>query len=199
MSGLRTALTLALTLALSHSNAVAQPPSATPKRPAGATGTVIVPDHFLRRWDPVTIFFDRDLGPAGDPAGRRLRAGVRGPVTRLRAALAATVGRRLLVRIWLHGFLLFAGVMITIVAARYALPGHDAALDRLLFRAIGDNNAPLGLLFFFDSLDDDAILQWANFHSADSLSLCIATSAMRFTQTKKKKYSCSSLTRLPHR
>ncbi|MCP4694340.1 MAG: alpha-2-macroglobulin, partial [Desulfobacterales bacterium] len=26
---------------------------------------VIVPDRFLRRWDPVTIFFDRDAGPAG--------------------------------------------------------------------------------------------------------------------------------------
>jgi uncharacterized protein YfaS (alpha-2-macroglobulin family) len=44
----------------------AQAPHAPPKRPAGITGTVIVPDHFLRRWDPVTIFFDRDLGP---PAG----------------------------------------------------------------------------------------------------------------------------------
>src|SRR5260370_13321491 len=27
-------------------------------------GTVIVPDHFLRRWDPVTVFFDHDAGPA---------------------------------------------------------------------------------------------------------------------------------------
>ena len=26
-------------------------------------GSVIVPDHFLRRWDPVTLFFDRDTGP----------------------------------------------------------------------------------------------------------------------------------------
>lgn len=33
-------------------------------RPADATGTVIIPDHFLRRWDPVTIFFARDIGPA---------------------------------------------------------------------------------------------------------------------------------------
>ncbi|MBV8202891.1 MAG: alpha-2-macroglobulin, partial [Acidobacteria bacterium] len=33
-------------------------------RPPRRSGTVIVPDHFLRRWDPVTIFFDRDLGPA---------------------------------------------------------------------------------------------------------------------------------------
>jgi uncharacterized protein YfaS (alpha-2-macroglobulin family) len=34
------------------------------RRPAGETGTVIVPNHFLRRWDPVTIFFARDVGPA---------------------------------------------------------------------------------------------------------------------------------------
>jgi uncharacterized protein YfaS (alpha-2-macroglobulin family) len=33
-------------------------------RPANAAGTVIIPDRFLRRWDPITIFFTRDLGPA---------------------------------------------------------------------------------------------------------------------------------------
>src|SRR2546426_9109574 len=32
--------------------------------PAAATGTIIVPDHFLRRWDPVTVFFAQDVGPA---------------------------------------------------------------------------------------------------------------------------------------
>ncbi len=44
----------------------AAPPSHAPvsQRPAAATGTVIVPDHFLRRWDPVTIFFAGDRGPA---------------------------------------------------------------------------------------------------------------------------------------
>ncbi|MEI6557774.1 MAG: alpha-2-macroglobulin family protein [Rhodospirillaceae bacterium] len=31
-------------------------------RPAGA---VLVPEHFLRQWDPVTVFFDREAGPAG--------------------------------------------------------------------------------------------------------------------------------------
>jgi uncharacterized protein YfaS (alpha-2-macroglobulin family) len=30
-------------------------------RPAGA---VVVPDKFLRRWDPITVFFDQDTGPA---------------------------------------------------------------------------------------------------------------------------------------
>jgi uncharacterized protein YfaS (alpha-2-macroglobulin family) len=53
-----------LVLLLAAVHAAAQVPSAPPKRPAGVSGTVIVPDRFLRRWDPVTIFFDRDLGPA---------------------------------------------------------------------------------------------------------------------------------------
>lgn len=35
-------------------------PSAIVKQPAGAT---VVPEKFLRRWDPVTIFFDRAVGP----------------------------------------------------------------------------------------------------------------------------------------
>ncbi|MBV9076250.1 MAG: alpha-2-macroglobulin, partial [Methylobacteriaceae bacterium] len=29
-----------------------------------ADGASVVPDRFLRRWDPITIFFDRDAGPA---------------------------------------------------------------------------------------------------------------------------------------
>src|SRR5580658_9032740 len=29
-----------------------------------ADGTLVVPDHFLRRWDPVTVFFPTDTGPA---------------------------------------------------------------------------------------------------------------------------------------
>jgi alpha-2-macroglobulin len=44
-------------------NVEAEPPVQSDVRPAGATGTVIIPDHFLRRWDPVTIFFTRDIGP----------------------------------------------------------------------------------------------------------------------------------------
>lgn len=49
-------------------------------------------------------------------------------MTWLGAALDATVGRRLLVRIWLHGVLLFIGVMAAILVARDILPDHDAAL-----------------------------------------------------------------------
>ena len=29
-----------------------------------ADGARVVPERFLRRWDPVTLFFDRDVGPA---------------------------------------------------------------------------------------------------------------------------------------
>jgi hypothetical protein len=36
-------------------------PGAVVARPAGA---VVVPDKFLRRWDPITFFFDKDTGPA---------------------------------------------------------------------------------------------------------------------------------------
>ena len=43
---------------------VASSAQAAPGRPAQAEGTVLVPDQFLRRWDPVTVFFDRDRGPA---------------------------------------------------------------------------------------------------------------------------------------
>ncbi|HEY5907479.1 MAG TPA: alpha-2-macroglobulin, partial [Vicinamibacteria bacterium] len=33
-------------------------------RPASVTGTAVIPERFLRRWDPLTVFFTRDLGPA---------------------------------------------------------------------------------------------------------------------------------------
>ena len=39
-----------------------KPATAAVQRPAD--GSVIVPDRFLRRWDPVTIFFSRDAGPS---------------------------------------------------------------------------------------------------------------------------------------
>ena len=62
LSSLCLAAALLIAGAPSHAAEPASPP-ATPivKRPAGA---VVVPDKFLRRWDPVTIFFDRDVGPA---------------------------------------------------------------------------------------------------------------------------------------
>lgn len=42
------------------------------QRPADADDTVIVPDRFLRAWDPITVFFDgnqvKQAGPADDPS-----------------------------------------------------------------------------------------------------------------------------------
>jgi alpha-2-macroglobulin len=56
-------------------------PGATNRR--GRSGTVVVPDRLLRRWDPVTVFFDRDLGPAGggpeDDPGRWVKTSPRHP------------------------------------------------------------------------------------------------------------------------
>ncbi len=41
---------------------------ASPDRAERADGTRIIPDHFLREWDPVTVFFTTDTGPkAGGP------------------------------------------------------------------------------------------------------------------------------------
>lgn len=41
----------------------AAPPGAL-VRPAGRTGTTVVPDRFLRRWDPITVFFAAEVSPA---------------------------------------------------------------------------------------------------------------------------------------
>ena len=46
--------------------AVADPRArAALQRPFGAAGVVVVPDHYLRPWDPVTVFFPSASGPAG--------------------------------------------------------------------------------------------------------------------------------------
>lgn len=37
--------------------------TATNMRPEFVSGTTVIPEHFLRRWDPVTIFFPQDRGP----------------------------------------------------------------------------------------------------------------------------------------
>jgi uncharacterized protein YfaS (alpha-2-macroglobulin family) len=52
---------------------VTAPPKATAKPAAKRSGPVVVPDRFLRRWDPVTIFFTQDPRGAGsqkDQAGK---------------------------------------------------------------------------------------------------------------------------------
>jgi alpha-2-macroglobulin len=61
---LRGVLALALAaLAMPLPNPSLADPPAGPvtHRPAGS---IVVPDRFLRRWDPVTLFLDRDTGPA---------------------------------------------------------------------------------------------------------------------------------------
>jgi len=65
-------LGIPLTLLLSPSPSPAQaPPPGTVARPAAAgAGAVVVPDRFLRRWDPVTVFFDQDWGSPGQPEDR---------------------------------------------------------------------------------------------------------------------------------
>jgi hypothetical protein len=59
-------------LLVTASFALAQTPATAPavaapgvQRPAEANGTVVVPDRFLRRWDPVTVFFARPAGAPG--------------------------------------------------------------------------------------------------------------------------------------
>ncbi len=59
---------LALAVLVLGTVAVADPAAfrAALSRPSGAGGgTVLVPDQFLRRWDPVTVFFPADMGPDG--------------------------------------------------------------------------------------------------------------------------------------
>src|SRR2546430_15789171 len=98
---------------------------------------------------------------------------MRGRVTWLGRALDATVGRRLLVRIWLHGIVLFAGVMITVFVARFVLPGHDAALNAhthpvfsvgLAERALAMRTAPAALAGELRAIPDDTALALTVYH-----------------------------------
>lgn len=56
---------LILVAPLQRSTVAAAESAPVVKQPAGAQ---IVPEKFLRRWDPVTIFFDRAVGPANGGA-----------------------------------------------------------------------------------------------------------------------------------
>ena len=60
-------LLLALLLVLFGGVAVAGNPTlrAIAQRPFAAQGTVVVPDRFVRAWDPVTVFFDSARGTPG--------------------------------------------------------------------------------------------------------------------------------------
>ncbi|HVY98829.1 MAG TPA: alpha-2-macroglobulin family protein [Dongiaceae bacterium] len=67
LHGIRRIVAAALLAALPMLAAPVQAENVVPQstqdvvRPAGA---VVVPEKFLRRWDPITVFFDRDAGPA---------------------------------------------------------------------------------------------------------------------------------------
>src|ERR1700730_18452774 len=64
---LATMLALLCLVGLAGSSSGQKPSRTTisAQRPAGAQGTIVVPDRFLRRWDPVTVFFAEDRGAAG--------------------------------------------------------------------------------------------------------------------------------------
>lgn len=63
--------TLTFALLVPISSRAQAPPPGTIVRPASAgAGAVVVPDRFLRRWDPVTVFFDQDRGTPGQPEDR---------------------------------------------------------------------------------------------------------------------------------
>jgi hypothetical protein len=59
MIGKRLLVLAAMLLCLVSVDGLAAPDGL--RRPAGA---ILVPEHFLRQWDPVTVFFDREVGPA---------------------------------------------------------------------------------------------------------------------------------------
>ena len=61
---------LAAVLVLFTGVAVAAGPAAyrtLAVRPAASSGTVVVPDQFLRAWDPLTVFFSSDAGSGAGP------------------------------------------------------------------------------------------------------------------------------------
>ena len=47
--------------------------------------------------------------------------------------------------------------------------GEHFTLQGLLFRRVGDDDAPLGFLFFFHALYDDAVRQGPELHGVDLL------------------------------
>src|SRR2546426_43230 len=55
---------LLLLLALLAAPAAAEPVTPAARRPAAGPARAVAPDHSLRRWDPVTVFFAQDVGPA---------------------------------------------------------------------------------------------------------------------------------------
>lgn len=93
----------------------------------------------------------------------------------LRAAIDATIGRRLLVRIWAHGVLLFVGVLVTVVAGRsmmsdvddsHALRAHPYLAASVAERMLAVATEPVGLAREVRRIGDETPLSAAVF-SAD--------------------------------
>ncbi len=65
MMTLRQAMLAIAALVLPGAAALASPNQAPPTldRAHRADGARVIPDRFLRDWDPLTVFFDRDIGP----------------------------------------------------------------------------------------------------------------------------------------
>jgi signal transduction histidine kinase len=81
----------------------------------------------------------------------------------LRAMLEATAGRRLLLRIWLHGVLLFVGVIAIVLATRIVMSREDATMAArthpefaigLAARALAMRDDPAGLAAELSTLRD---------------------------------------------
>lgn len=86
-------------------------------------------------------------------------------MTTVRALLDSTIGRRLLVRIWLHGVLLFAGVVAIVLTFHYLLGRQDAAMAArahpeftlgLAERALAVRDDPAALAHELHALHDAA-------------------------------------------
>ena len=55
--------------------------------------------------------------------------------------------------------------------------GNDLAFLRLFLDGVGNDDAALGLFLSFDAADDDAVVQWTEFHEFRSRSTCNAGQA----------------------
>ena len=63
----------------------------------------------------------------------------------------------------------FEGAQRTVLEDFAVTDGEDLALQGLLLRGVGDDDAPLGLLFLFHALYDDAVRQGPELHGEISL------------------------------
>src|SRR5262245_3261613 len=79
-------------------------------------------------------------------------------------AVALALGARVLAEQHAVALLDVQRADLAVISDLAVADGHHFALDRLLLGRIGDDDAPLGLLFFGQALDDQPVLQRTNFH-----------------------------------